>query len=78
MREKGKDEVDVEDGWMDAWMRGWAGGASYPIEEIGLECCARVAGQVQGASVIWCQGKKETDASNEVWCELFFHAVDVR
>ncbi len=24
---------------MDAWMRGWAGVASYPIEEIGLECC---------------------------------------
>jgi len=50
------------DGWMDAWMRGWAGGASYPIEDIGLECYERVAGQVQGASVIWCQGKKEMDA----------------
>ncbi len=39
MREKGK----MRWRWrMDAWMRGCVGGlevTSYPIEEIGLECC---------------------------------------
>jgi hypothetical protein len=68
---KGQHEMDVEDGWM----RGWAGGASYPIEEIGLECCERGGVEIHcwsgaGASVIGAR-KERNGCINEVWCECF-------